>query len=155
MVLLALQGKVSKLLMMLATVCSTWVSVNAGTSRRSVLTPSGLACFTSVRRANKQVSRMGTTNIVQRTWSCFKFTWESFPSIGFVLVFHLARTCLLILLIVCMDSVFLLEQPSTSLMVLFHRMRQTFRLLKAVGVKVGFVQKEKLKHVQCYNRVIE
>ena len=73
------------------------------------------------------------------------FTWENCPSIGFDLVFNLARTCLLILLIVCMDSVFLLEQPSSSLMVLFHRMRQTFRMLKAVGVKVGLDQKEKTK----------
>ena len=47
------------------------------------------------------------------------------------------RTCLLILLIVCMDATFILEQPFSSLMILFHRMRQTFRMLRRVGVKLG------------------
>ena len=62
MVSLALQGKFAQLLMMLATVCSTWVAVNVGTSRRSVLTPSGLWHYTSVRKANKQVTRSGLRN---------------------------------------------------------------------------------------------
>ena len=65
MVLLALQGLFGKLLMMLATVCSTWVSVNQGTSKRSILTPSGMATLLSVRKANKQVTRIGWAKYTQ------------------------------------------------------------------------------------------
>lgn len=45
------------------------------------------------------------------------------------------RTCLLLLLLACMDAVFLVEQPESSLLFHYGRLKQTARLLKAAGVK--------------------
>ena len=42
---------------MLGTVCSTWVSVNAGTSGRSYVTPAGNMEYASVAAANCMVAR--------------------------------------------------------------------------------------------------
>eukprot|EP00969_Alexandrium_andersonii_P102388 4519107-Alexandrium_andersonii.AAC.1 len=43
---------------MLAPVCSTWVSINLGTSGRSASMPLGNAFYPSVARANKMISRV-------------------------------------------------------------------------------------------------
>jgi len=43
--------------MVLATVCSTWVAVNAGTSRRCSLIPQGCKEYTAIRKGNKMVCR--------------------------------------------------------------------------------------------------
>ena len=48
------------LVMILATVCSTWVAVNLGTSRRSCLVPQGSVTATANRRGNKMVCRTGS-----------------------------------------------------------------------------------------------
>ena len=47
------------LVMILATVCSTWVAVNLGTSCRSCLVPQGSVTATANRRGNKMVCRTG------------------------------------------------------------------------------------------------
>ena len=45
------------LVMVLATVCSTWVAVNVGTSKRCSLVPQGSTNVTANRRGNKMVAR--------------------------------------------------------------------------------------------------
>ena len=41
-----------------AIVCSTWVSINQGTSGRSICSPAGRYWYTSVAEANTMASRM-------------------------------------------------------------------------------------------------
>jgi hypothetical protein len=41
----------------IAVVCSSWISINAGTSKRTMLTPMGDDNVPSVRKSNKMVSR--------------------------------------------------------------------------------------------------
>ena len=47
------------LLALVGVLCSTWVSVNVGTSQRDVLTPMGHPEYPSVQSANTMVSRLG------------------------------------------------------------------------------------------------
>ncbi|CAK9005189.1 unnamed protein product, partial [Durusdinium trenchii] len=56
-VLLGVQACFGQLVMVLATVCSTWVAVNAGTSRRSILVPQGCVSGTATRKGNKMAVR--------------------------------------------------------------------------------------------------
>ncbi|CAK8990484.1 unnamed protein product, partial [Durusdinium trenchii] len=58
-VLLGVQACFGQLVMVLATVCSTWVAVNAGTSRRSILVPQGCVSGTATRKGNKMAVRCG------------------------------------------------------------------------------------------------
>ena len=55
--LLCLQAKYGTVLLVLGTVCSSWVAVNAGTSGRTLATPDGCSECASVLAANKMVSR--------------------------------------------------------------------------------------------------
>ena len=54
-----LNGKWGDLLCVLGVVCSTWVAVNKGTSRRSEVLPMGDPSRPSVRESNLMVSRTG------------------------------------------------------------------------------------------------
>lgn len=55
--MLVLQGRAQELIAFLAPVCSSYSAVNLGTSMRSLLTPLGQICNTSVRRGNKMIAR--------------------------------------------------------------------------------------------------
>ena len=48
----------------LGPVCSSWVSINAGTSKRTLLTVAGDCTLTSVRKANKMACRTGFDKII-------------------------------------------------------------------------------------------
>lgn len=54
---LVLQAKESEFFVLLATVCSSWVHINCGTSRRSQLFPEGREDLEYVRQANTMASR--------------------------------------------------------------------------------------------------
>ena len=47
------------------------------------------------------------------------------------------RTALLVALWACMDNSFVLENPLSTMMFHYHRMKEAFRMLRAVGIKVG------------------
>ena len=66
--MLCLQGKYGEVLLMLGTVCSTWVAVNRATSGRSYVTPCGNLQYDSVQAANRMVSRTLCKNAV-----CLRF----------------------------------------------------------------------------------
>ena len=46
------------------------------------------------------------------------------------------RMCLVMLLCTAMDSIYVLENPASSLMFEFHHVKDVIRRLKRVGVKV-------------------
>ena len=54
---LVLQSKLDELAASVGVVCSTWVPVNAGTSKRDILCPMGDENVVAVRKGNKMVSR--------------------------------------------------------------------------------------------------
>ena len=58
-ILLCLQGDFGRLVIVLATVCSTWTLVNIGTSKRSILVPRGDISLLCNRRGNKMTCRTG------------------------------------------------------------------------------------------------
>ena len=55
--MLCLQAEYGKALLVLGTVCSTWVAVNSGTSGRTAATPDGCLEVPSVVAANQMVAR--------------------------------------------------------------------------------------------------
>lgn len=57
--MLVLQGRAPELIAFLAPVCSSYSAVNIATSMRSLLTPLGQICNTSVRKGNKMIARTG------------------------------------------------------------------------------------------------
>ena len=63
---MALQGKVGKAVTFWAVCCSSWVHMNAGTSKRDYLTPMGYSAHESVSRSNLLVSRPGRSGQVRR-----------------------------------------------------------------------------------------
>lgn len=63
-VLLILQSAFGKLVAILAPPCSTWISINCGTSKRTIITPSGDETYLQNRKANKLATRTG-----------FRYTW--------------------------------------------------------------------------------
>jgi len=54
-----LQCVPGQFVVLLGVVCSTWVAINAGTSRRNFLCPMGNESVPSVARANIMVARTG------------------------------------------------------------------------------------------------
>lgn len=78
-VLLGVQACFGQLVMVLATVCSTWVAVNAGTSRRSILVPQGCVSGTATRKGNKMAVRSGVACKLGLNYSqCVCLSWVSF-----------------------------------------------------------------------------
>lgn len=62
-IVLILLSPFGALVSFLGPVCSTWASINAGTSKRDWLIPGGDVTATSVRKANKMSCRTsGNTN---------------------------------------------------------------------------------------------
>lgn len=58
-VVLAMQSSFGVLVTMLAPPCSTWISINIGTSKRSILVPGGDETLVQNRKANKLACRTG------------------------------------------------------------------------------------------------
>ena len=69
-VFVLLQCRVGDFFALVATVCSSWVSINVGTSRRSLLYPEG-ADLPYISRANCMMSR------TVRGWNCIARGWSS------------------------------------------------------------------------------
>ena len=105
-----------------ATVCSSWVQINSGTSFRSILNPSGDLSRKYINDANTMTSRkLDSSN----AFLCHgKSTMRS-------LLMKCPRMCLLLLLVVARGGSWLLEQPRSSVMGEYHRFKQvcdTFRV---------------------------
>lgn len=58
-VLLLFQSAFGRAVVWMAPVCSTWISINVGTSGRSVICPGGFLSFLQNRKANKSAARIG------------------------------------------------------------------------------------------------
>ena len=58
-------------------VCSTWVAVNVGTSKRSVLIPSGDPSSLATRKGNIQISRT-QRNTARKSKVCLRYIWDWF-----------------------------------------------------------------------------
>ena len=77
-----------KALIVLGVECSTFVFINAGTSRRSALTPMGDSCRPSVSNANRYASRRPAVEQHKQNLRCFvkysfiKITGYNFESCG-------------------------------------------------------------------------
>ena len=56
-VVLLLESAFAKVLLVCGIVCSTWVAINAGTSRRTILIPGGDETSVATRRGNIMCSR--------------------------------------------------------------------------------------------------
>ena len=126
---LLLQGKFGQVLAVLGTLCSSWTVVNMGTSLRSVVAPGGDSTNGGVSRGNKMVARTGLGRVggqlfLNRQRAC-----------GMRILF--GRTGLFVLLVGAMEAGYLIENPSTSLMFHYARIREAVRLLRAAGAKAG------------------
>ena len=56
--------------MMAGIVCGTWVSVNRGTSKRSVLVPGGDVSSVATRKGNIQITRTGMEGMSKGSQLC-------------------------------------------------------------------------------------
>ena len=68
---LILNGRENELFALFATVCSSWIHLNAGTSRRSLLLPEGDTSRSYIQAANEMVSRTLAIPIIICFISCF------------------------------------------------------------------------------------
>lgn len=127
------------MLAVLAVVCSTWSPVNVATSQRDPLVPWGATYFPSVRAANKMTSRInifpiyghGNGNKVFHDLMGFDlFIW--YPIHAYIP----GRSTLLMLLLACMDSVFLLENPGGSSILQHPRLVWLFQKLRGLRMPV-------------------
>ena len=145
---LILNARENAFFALFATCCSSWVHINSGTSRRSLLLPEGHTELDYILNSNCMVSRI---------FGLYTFFWQPmgymFQWSGMLL--HacrhmqqdcltptpketvtssheacLLRTVLLFLLIVARGGTFLLEQPASSMMRHFHRMEWLSRTIK-------------------------
>lgn len=62
-IILVLQGEFGKLLVHLAPPCSTWIGINRGTSKRTILCPAGDESLLQNRKSNKIAARPSCNNI--------------------------------------------------------------------------------------------
>ncbi|CAE7217942.1 unnamed protein product, partial [Symbiodinium sp. CCMP2456] len=99
---LILRSKLDELVAAFGVVCSTWVPVNKGTSKRCYLCPHGDENVVSVRKGNKMM----------------------------------ARSTILMYLVIAAGGNYVLENPQGSLVVLHARYVQLLRRLLALGVTV-------------------
>ena len=118
--MLCLRASFGNCLLATGTVCSSWVAVNQGTSKRSSLMPGGSGAVLSCRKGNKMVTR--TDLCKMRAPLCKALN---------------GRMALLKLLICCMDSGFVLENPMTSKMFDYCWLVEAIRLLRKAGIKAG------------------
>lgn len=117
---LLLQCREDDFFALFGTVCSSWVSINLGTSRRSVALPEGNTRLLYIRQANSMVSRMtGQGSLCPSLFDACSHH-AAYMLRGRLYCKH-ARTCLLYFVIVCLGGSFMLEQPGSSLMNHYHR----------------------------------
>ena len=109
-----------------ATVCSSWVHLNTGTSRRSVLLPEGDTSRGYIQASNKMTSR----NFIWIHYFPVSTQFISYVVTIIILILYVMsimciadqlRTILLFCLIMCRGGTYMLEQPCSSLMRHFFR----------------------------------
>lgn len=97
--------------------CSSWIVTSRGSSQRSFICPMGNCCFQKVRLSNIMCSRTG---------------WRS-PESPAVRAF--ARTILLCQLLQACGGIFILEQPSSSLLARHDRMVWLVQTLEKLSIR--------------------
>ena len=144
-VILLLQSAFERLVVFLAPPCSTWVAINCGTSRRTILCPAGDESLLQNRKSNKLATRTG---FFFKDIPKPKNLNHSFPFVnhdilwGYPVLFGEAkshwpwRLGLILLLVTCMDAHFIIEQPGSSLFFHYPYIVEAFKLMKLAGVKV-------------------
>ena len=141
---MALQGKVDECVTFWAICCSSWVHMNAGTSRRDFLTPMGCQAFNSVLVANLLVSRWGPIP-PGKSHRCSKnsiLKSSALPSVmRYCTLSDLSptvarRSVLLILLCVAMGGTPVVENPGSSLLWLHERFQWLLETLERFNIRV-------------------
>ena len=123
---LILQAKFEQFATIWGVVCSTWVSINAGTALRSMLHPMGNPLAASVRGGNLMVSRLAT--------------YKTSSSASHGLFFEKPepwRCTLLWVLTICCGGSILIENPRTSLIFMHERFQWMLSCLEAAKVLVS------------------
>lgn len=115
-----LEGEFQNIFASFAPVCSSWSIVNRATSQRTILTPYGNTASTNVIRGNRMASRTAFTKLWFVNSECkmvdhgiYCSQWHSSPIIpqkGLPIV----RTGLLAILLACLNSTFIIENPGSS-----------------------------------------
>ena len=127
--------------------CSSFTTMNCGTSGRSPCTPCGNLGFTSVQEGNTLASRF--LGLQQKHAKAESVRIKSVASIvdlsdfGFVhdgsmipskyLSLWKPRVMLLMALVVCLNGTIILEQPANSLLEYYPRFRQFLDMLNKIG----------------------
>ena len=123
-ILAILQSADDDLLAIAGVVCSTWITINAGTSARDILCPMGREWYPSVAAANLMVSR-----------------WQGFTT-GVTLCFPVfrsehSRTILILFFIQMAGGCWLVEQPISSVIALHDRFQWFLRASKKAGLSAA------------------
>lgn len=122
--------------MVIGLVCSSFVTVSAGTHRRCPSSPYGQSDVRFVRVGNLLASRFLSwfnerqSAYIQQwslNWATLLGSTHSSGAPNCPL-----RVCALLLVISCMNGCFILEQPRSSGLIWLPRVRRTFRLLPKV-----------------------
>lgn len=123
-------------MVLIGLVCSSFVTVSAGTHQRAPFAPLGATTHAFVQMGNILASRSLT-----KCWEYFflKYPIGAFkpPAIRFwlkyqPLSFKSPRVCALIMVISAMNGAWLIEQPRSSQLIWHPRVRQLFRALPKV-----------------------
>ena len=127
--------------------CSTFSTMNCGTSGRTPCTPCGNWEFPSVLEGNLLASRcLGTELQNQTLFQYWFFVSHSYVLCGDVGTWFLKytlyiyeplgkwlRVILLLCLAVCLNATILVEQPSNSLLEFYPRFRDFLQMLMNIG----------------------
>lgn len=120
--------------------CSTFTTVNCGTSGRTPCTPYGNLQYTSVHEGNVLASRtLGgfSFNMLFSNLAVSSFWLDVCMTIGscvgpFLNKYGL-RVMLLIMLVICLNGTMLLEQPANSLLEYYPRFRTLMDMLRQIA----------------------
>ena len=121
--------------------CSSWTSVNAGTSSRSACSSVGNTAFQSVREGNCLASR-NLTCIQEKIWSRVLVRVHG-PSVTHMpkralVLWNSAflRMILLMMVAICLNGCVVVEQPFSSFFEFYPRFRELVMLIERQAGKV-------------------
>lgn len=128
--------------------CSTWISINLGTSKRSILCPAGDTTLLQNRKGNKTATRTGSLvkHALNFTMPYRQQDLSNFHDGIPVVLYWPWRLGLLCLLLGALDASFIIEQPGSSLFFAYPYIRAAFRKLRRAGLKAGVVHTQTWLH---------
>ena len=154
-----LDGSFGSLLVCMGVCCSSWIATSRGSTKRSFICPMGCLAYSSVQASNLMVSRsfglrnyivyflhfLGLCSLNNISNKLLQFgygppmRYRSMFTGGFDVLSKL-RVVLLVMATICMEGVYIIEQPSSSLLMKHDRMVWLLDLLGKLSMRDPFLK---------------